>query len=168
MNMYVSILKQNNKQHLISHDGTKFVINQAFLLDVFKILKTEEGHNLQKTYMSNNYKNYERLKNIMETDHSNFTQVLNDFLSNLRGFNGGIKNMAKEDINKFIEEWTKKDKEDFIKKLKKLTKMGIDTRKINDDDFIHSYIEYYKRQKKNAIRGHKFCKKIKKHQGQIS
>nr|QBK89117.1 MAG: XRN 5'-3' exonuclease [Mimivirus LCMiAC02] len=151
MNMYVSILKQNNKQHLISHDGTKFVINQAFLLDVFKILKTEEGHNLQKTYMSNNYKNYERLKNIMGASHTNFTQVLNEFLSNLRTYNNSVRsieNMAKEDIDKFVEEWTKKDKEDFIKKLKKLTKMGIDARKINDDKFIHHYIEYYKRQKK--------------------
>jgi len=161
INIYIGVLKKNNKRHLISHNGKKFIINQNFLLNIFKILKTDEGKNLQKVYMSNNYHNYERLKNIMGADHANFTQVLNDFLFNLRKFNKEIRSIVKSNIDNFINKWTKKDKETFIKKVKKFTKMGLDTRNINDADFIHSYIEYYNRQKKTPYIAINFIKKSK-------
>nr|QBK88539.1 MAG: XRN 5'-3' exonuclease [Mimivirus LCMiAC01] len=161
IDIYTTVLKSNNKHHLISHNGQKYIINQDVFLSIFKILKKDEGKNLQKTYMSNNYINYERLKNIMGADHANFTQVLNDFLSNLRKFNGEIKNMTESNIDDFVNKWTKKDKESFIKKLKKLTKMGMDTRNMNDDDFIHAYIEYYERQNKIPYIAINFVKRSK-------
>ena len=73
-------LKNNTIKHL----------NQKVLIDFIRILKEDEGGNLQKKYMSTYYQNYGKLKKILSADQNNFTKMANEFLIKLRKFNGQV------------------------------------------------------------------------------
>src|SRR5690606_23353165 len=89
INMYVKVLENHNST-MIGTKGVmtknKNVINISFFLDMIKVLHNDEGGNLQKIYMSSNYRNYNKLKEILGADQTNFTILLNDFLKTLRDF----------------------------------------------------------------------------------
>lgn len=136
---YVKILYDKTITYLLNEKS----IDQNMLLKLFKILHDDEGGNLQKIYMTSHYQNYEKLKKIMETDHENFTNTLNNFLSKLKKFNNEIRN---EQIN--INNWIS-DNGEFISKLIKLTKFQTDIQNtINQYEFIDDYIKYYKKYNK--------------------
>jgi len=126
---YVKLLKENGN-YIIENSR----INQTTFLNLIKILHYDEGGNLQKIYMSSHYRNYDKLKKVMDANQDNFTTVLNSFLRKLQIFNHQIKNN-----NLDIKKWS--SDEDFIKKMSKLTQ-------IDEHHFIANYLKYYKETKK--------------------
>jgi len=114
-------------------------INQNSFINIIKILHYDEGGNLQKTYMSNHYQNYEKLKKIMNATHETFIKVLNDFLSKLRLFNNNIRSNK---LNK--NSWISSE-QDFILKLIKLTKLQFNNNSVDLLEFIDDYIRYYQK-----------------------
>ncbi len=131
---YIEIL--NNGKNLIDITKDNKTLNQEFLVDLIINLAKGEGGNLQKTYMSNNYQNYNKLKRTLGADQSNFTEVLNEFLSNLRNLNSDIR----KDNN--VDNWYK-NKDDFVTKLKKLTNIGLSSN-VDNKEFIRAYHKFYK------------------------
>jgi 5'-3' exonuclease len=132
---YVNTLKENKFGYIIE----KNKINQQNFLNLIKILHYDEGGNLQKVFIASHYENYNKLKKIMQADSTNFTIILNEFLSKLRKFNFDIRN------GKNVTEH--KNDQDFMKKIKLLTKMDNKTFN-NDKQFIDAYINYYKKNNK--------------------
>lgn len=137
IDIYIDILKDG--EYLINQATTK-TINQPFLVKLINNLAQNEGDSLQKTYMANNYQNYNKLKRVMGADQSNFTQILNNFLSNLRSLNSDIRK------NSDISKWYKET--EFVSKLVKLVP---NMRSDNNDSFLRSYQNYYKDNKKFPI-----------------
>lgn len=138
---YASLVKKTEgDSYLIRYsDSTqRRVINQSFFLDLLEILKTDEGGSLQKVYMAKNYYNYRRLKKMMGANDSNFTQILGDFLENIRDFHEQVE--KSDNKKKVVEKWLKQD--DFVTKLRKLTRMG---KGKNNNDFLYSYVEQHTR-----------------------
>ena len=131
---YIEIL--NNGKNLIDITKDNKTLNQEFLVDLIINLAKGEGGNLQKTYMSNNYQNYNKLKRTLGADQSNFTEVLNEFLSNLRNLNSDIRKDNNVD-NLY------KNKEDFLSKLKKLTNIGLSSN-VDNKEFVRAYHKFYK------------------------
>ena len=113
-------------------------INQKQFTKLIKILHYDEGGNLQKVYLTNNYQNYDKLRRVMNIEDDDFTQVLNSFLSKLRIFNNEIRTNK---IN--IKQWVTQNK-DFIKILIKLTRFQSNIMNPTDpEEFINEYIKYY-------------------------
>jgi 5'-3' exonuclease len=130
-----------------NNDGHKR-INFDFFKDIIKVLKFDEGGNLQKVYMTSHYKNYDKLKRLMGADHNTFTDKLNKFLSMLRHFNDDIRQLNGEDL---LKKWNVTNNIDFFDKLKKMVKLGntqFDIRKATPKELINSYYDFYKRQNK--------------------
>lgn len=113
-------------------------INQSMFLKMIKVLHIDEGGNLQKMYMTSHYHNYDKLKKILSATQYNFTEVMINFLEQLRSFNNQIR---KGEV--------KKQDNEFIKKLMKLTKFQTEEYNHNDpNDFIEKYQKYYKQNNK--------------------
>lgn len=151
---YIETLKVN-KNYIISYNHTlkKKVINQDVFIDLIRVLQMDEGGNLQKIYMASEYQNYNALKKLLNANQDNFTEVINDFLLKLREFNNDIRNLRDNNNIKYvIDKWTKPTAKDFINKLKRLARIYNKPTnfgdRINDDDFINSYAEYYFRENK--------------------
>jgi 5'-3' exonuclease len=140
---YAALLNENDLIYMIKYDSKrrKKVINARMFLDFLRILKQEEGASLQNNYMSSSYKNYYRIKQVMEISGDNLTDVLNNFLADLRNFHDAIRSGD----NKIIDKWIDKDK--FIHKLKKLVRFskGEDLRKVNNKQFVEKYKDHYRR-----------------------
>jgi len=136
INKYIEVLNSNKVKYLIYYDknSKRKNINYDVFLDIVKYFKMDEGGNLHKVYMSNNYTNYNKLKKVLDATQENFTKVLNEFLFKLRKFNNDVR----KNVN--VDKW--KSESDFISKLNKLVKLSI------KDSFIESYIEYYKKNHK--------------------
>lgn len=134
---YVNFLKENKMKYIIQDNQT---INQNLLLQMIKLLHYDEGGNLQKMYMINHYQNYDKLKKIMDINKdSNFTLVLNDFLSTLRKFNDQIRK-NRLDMNYWI-----RNEQEFINKMIKLTRFQLNSLNSTDHyEFIQDYQKYYK------------------------
>lgn len=136
---YTKLLRQNNT-YLINK-----TINQDMFIKLLKILHENEGENLQRMYMSSQYRNYDKLKKTLNVS-DNFTQVVNAFLMKLRAFNHQIRN-GKVDVNHLITNET-----DFLDKLIKLTRFRNNlehTKNAADQrEFINDYIRYYKQNNK--------------------
>jgi len=129
--------------YLIEYNEDKKTINQKVLTKLFEILAENEGANLQKMYMVSNYRNYNKLKEIIGANEMNFTKVMIHFLETLRRLNNEIKTGTLK-----IEKWKMED-DDFIHKLTKLV------------GNIDSYVEYYHRNGKFPYIGFKIrTKKI--------
>ena len=124
---------QEEKKYLIIKKNDKKIINQTAFLKLLKILHFDEGGNLQKIYMTTHYRNYDKLKKIMDANQNNFTQVLNDFLGKLKMFNNQIRN------NNLDKKYWSNEK-DFIKKLMKVTDINL---KISDPNDIQFFINEY-------------------------
>jgi len=114
------------------------LIDQEMFLKMIKILHTDEGKNLQKMYMTNHYHNYDKLKKVLEADQYNFTDVMIQFLDQLRQFNSQIR---KGEV--------KKHDPRFIKQLMKMTNFQMEEFNRDDpDDFIEKYQQFYKKNNK--------------------
>ena len=72
------------------------------------ILQNDEGTNLQRTYMSNNYLNYKSLKKIMGVEGPKFNEVLLDFLGKLRKFHQDVR--MGENVNAWLKKTSFLDK----------------------------------------------------------
>ena len=55
-------------------------LNISVLFEFIKLLQHNEGTNLTKNYMATHYRNYNKLKDIIGADNTNFTSKLNKFL----------------------------------------------------------------------------------------
>jgi 5'-3' exonuclease len=150
---YIEALKENmdrsrsfSYNYLIDYNRTKerSVIDFTFLVHILKHLQLDEGGNLQKQYISQNYQNYDKLKRLLEADQTNFTQVLNEFLNNLRSLNEDIK--KKTPIDKIMEKYLTSNYEQFIHILSKLTQLKTHINNRNEPDvFLAAYVnEYHK------------------------
>ncbi|AYV78455.1 MAG: XRN 5'-3' exonuclease [Edafosvirus sp.] len=152
-----------NYNYIVQYDEKKKkkYINQKMLLTTIKVLHDDEGGNLQRTYMASHYQNYGKLKKIIGGENEQFTIIMNDFLTKLRNMNEEIKskNLNKQ---KVIDTWIM-DKE-FINKLRKLTRLGINPNQ-SDEVFLKAYITFYERDPKHKfpkvnVTFHKFSKTI--------
>lgn len=132
---YIELFK-SKKDYIINYDKDVRIINYSILLEMIKLLQIDEGGNLQKNYMSSQYRNYNKLKTILGTNQENFTKVLNEFLNKLRKLNSDIRS----GIDFIFEE-----NKDFIKIMNKLTKFPS---KVNDEEFLENYKQYYQENKK--------------------
>jgi 5'-3' exonuclease len=115
-------------------------INQKMFLKVIKVLREDEGANLQKIYIASHYRNYDKLKKLLGATQNNFTEVMAHFLDNLRKFNNEIR-QNKLNINHYLTK-----EQDFINKMIRLTQIQHD--KINPETFIKEYVNYYKNNNK--------------------
>jgi 5'-3' exonuclease len=86
--------KNNQSKYLIFNNkkNNSKTINLYFLKDLIRILKQDEGGNLQKVYMAAHYKNYERLRKTVNASQEDFIDVITNFLSDVREFNKDIRN----------------------------------------------------------------------------
>jgi 5'-3' exonuclease len=142
---YVDLLKANvtdgKFKYIINHDhSTK---NKKIDLPMFKgaikLLKQDEGGNLQKIYITSHYQNYDKLKKIMGATHTTFTEVLNDFLSKLREMNNDL---SKIDGKEFIDKWKNDEYVEFIDRMKRVTRLPI-RRDATVDEFLKAYAASY-------------------------
>lgn len=140
---YIKLLQGNldkDEQFIILYDRktNKKTINQKQFTKIIKILHYDEGENLQKIYLTNNYQNYDKLRKIMGIDNGNFTQILNSFLAKLRKFNYDVRNGK---VN--VKQWAIQEK-DFINILIKLTRFQQNIMNPSDpEEFINQYINYF-------------------------
>ncbi len=133
---YIKLLSVE-KNYVITQDNNRKILNQKIFINMIKLLKEQEGANLQSIYITNHYHNYNKLKKIIEVDNDDFIVVINAFLDKLRKFN---KNIREKHIS--MEYWLTKQSK-FIEILNKLTKLP-DVQITNNEEFIHAYINYYK------------------------
>ena len=140
INKYITLLKETNK-YIINYNKktNKREINLIMFKGIIKLLKQDEGGNLQKIYITSHYQNYDKLKKVLEADHSTFTKVLNNFLSKLREMNDDLTTNK----NDFINKWSNNEYSDFINKLKKITRLSIN-KESNNITFLNAYIDEYK------------------------
>lgn len=132
---YIKVIKENRDKssynYMIDIKSNRRVLDQDIFIKVIRELHLDEGGNLQKVYMSNNYRNYNRLKRIILRGNSdNFTLELNKFLTNLRLLNKAVE------TNKDLSEWSKNIV--FSKQLQ-------DTTRLSD---IESYAAYYRQNRR--------------------
>ncbi len=132
---YIKLLSVE-KNYIITQNGNKKLLNQKIFVNMMKLLKDQEGTNLQNIYITNHYHNYNKLKKIIGAENEDFIVVINEFLDKLRKFN---KNVREKHVS--MEYWLTKQS-DFIETLNKLTKLP-DSHSTNED-FIHAYVNYYK------------------------
>jgi 5'-3' exonuclease len=132
---YIKLLLKE-KDYIIFDKDNRKILNQKIFIQMLKLLKEQEGANLQNIYITNHYHNYNKLKKIIGAENDNFIMVINDFLDKLRKFNKNIRE-NKVSIQYWLTEQLK-----FIEVLKKLTKLP--DRIENNNDFIDAYINYYK------------------------
>jgi 5'-3' exonuclease len=112
-------------------------INYLFFYNLIKELQMNESERLYKVYMQTNYRNYDKIKKILDTDDINFKKDLEEFLKKLQKFNNDIKKVST--IQK-LDLWLS-DKP-FIKIMMKLTNLN----KVNDArHFIDIYYNYYEK-----------------------
>jgi 5'-3' exonuclease len=150
---YVYVIKKSVED---KHEGINYVtywskkeqkhkIDQRILTSLIKVLQFDEGGNLQKKYLVSHYQNYNWLKKMMGADQTNFTTIMTKFLDQLRKFHLEMEEIRNNrDLDNFIDDWTSKNKEEFIKKLMKLTRLeGVKAK--NPDEFIEAYVEYVER-----------------------
>ena len=140
INKYITLLKETNK-YIINYNKktNKREINLIMFKGIIKLLKQDEGGNLQKIYITSHYQNYDKLKKVLEADHSTFTEILNNFLSKLREMNDDLTTNK----NDFINKWSNNEYSDFINKLKKITRLSIN-KESNNITFLNAYIDEYK------------------------
>lgn len=141
INKYITLLKENNK-YIINYNKktNKREINLIMFKGIIKLLKQDEGGNLQKIYITSHYQNYDKLKKVLGADHSTFTEILNNFLSKLREMNNDLTTINKND---FINKWSNDEYSDFINKLKKITRLSIN-KQSNNITFLNAYTDEYK------------------------
>ena len=132
---YIKLLSKEKSYIILNKDDRK-VLNQKVFIQMLKLLKDQEGTNLQNIYINNHYHNYNKLKKIIGADNENFIVIINEFLDKLRKFN---KNVRESRVS--VQYWLT-DQLNFIEVLKKLTKL--DAYITNNNDFIDAYIKYYK------------------------
>lgn len=152
---YIEVYSNSNKHIIFSKDKQKY-LDQETLTKFFYVLQDIELDNLQKKYIQTNYQNYNKLKKILGADSQNFTDVLNDFLLNLRKFNDQIRGMKIK-----YNEWTNKD---FINKLMRLAKLDLSYDSKNSKEFIDAYNKYFlknNRLPKISVIFQKYSKSIK-------
>ena len=68
IDLYIKLIAENN--YLIEYDSNtkRKYINQEVFIKLIHLLKKNEGKNLQKVYMKNNYHNYKNLKKLFSTN----------------------------------------------------------------------------------------------------
>jgi len=128
INKYIEVIK--NSDYLIKYDNRYKIDNKVFF-ELIRRLKNDEGGNLQKVYLSNYYKNYDKLKRVLGATHNNFTNILNEFLIKLRIFNKNVKKNIKD----------KNIDNEFLDVLKLLTKFKNEK---SNEKFLDEYYGYYK------------------------
>lgn len=149
---YVDLLSMQAKLTLsvkyiinIDKDNTSkdfYTLDQEVFILLIQILYKNEGSNLQKIYMASHYRNYDKLRKIINSNNKdNFIENLNNFLYKLRILNNRvIKN--KIDVNNYQTNET-----NFMNKLMKLTKFNNKPNK-NIQDFLKDYMDFYKKHNK--------------------
>jgi 5'-3' exonuclease len=136
IDIYLTIVKETN-EYLLSKK-----INYKFLLLLLKKIKDIENQSLQKTYISSHYRNYEKLKKILQTSNDDFNETIIEFLENIRKFHKEIENNGS--YNKLSK--------DFYNKLKQLTKIpNININKLSITEFIDIYKQHYNQKSKPKI-----------------
>ncbi|MBA42793.1 MAG: hypothetical protein CMF62_02150 [Magnetococcales bacterium] len=136
VDIYIDIYN-SKKEYLIKFDEKNKVkiFDQDFFIELMNKLKNNEGGNLQKNYMSSHFRNYDKLRKLLNATSDNFNEKINNFLNNLRNFNNSIRNNKDSKFD-----------DDFIEKLKLLTRFdGLNTRKMNIKEFIDNYKIHYER-----------------------
>ncbi len=136
---YIDILP--NDKYLIEKINNKNKLNYDVLLSFIKKIQEDEYQNLQKNYMASHYRNYDKIKKILDADNNNFTEKLNNFLTELRKLNETIKthNYNSDDDYKNIID------NDFLEKLASITSFDNNEKIDNIPIFLKKYIIYYKR-----------------------
>jgi 5'-3' exonuclease len=159
INKYIDVLGNSKGKYLIyySNKEKKRKINEDVFLNVIDILHKKEGKNLQKVYASTHYRNYNRIKKLLNVDQNNFTEKLNTFLDTLQDLNNDISNKEFK-----IEKWL--DQTKFINILKRLTRFDDKYYPNYDNElFLQTYYEYYDRNKrlpKILITFHRFNRSL--------
>lgn len=115
----------NNKNKYLVQDHN---IDIEVLTDIFNIISKYEKKILYNLYLSTHYKNYNFLKKILKAESSNFNEVMEDFLNNLRHFHDDI-----------AEGKTSGWKNEFINILKSI----LHFEKVTNERFISDYISDY-------------------------
>ena len=137
INRYIQTIKHNNNNYIIYFDKTLNIkkINFKILLDFIKVIHIDEGGNLQKNYLSSHFKNYSKLKSVMNAEYDNFTTVMNTFLDKVDKFHSDIKS---DTLNNVLIKW--KGNDELITKLRYFS-MFKNVQKT--DEFIKAYYNFY-------------------------
>lgn len=129
--------------YLVDYDREKdrSIIDFPFLVDILKYLQLDEGGNLQKVYITQNYRNYDQLKKLLDADQTNFTQVMNDFLNKLQELNKEIEDNTISE--KIVSKFTSGQYVEFTNRLTRLAVL----QDVNDQkpkQFLQNYIKQYR------------------------
>src|SRR3989344_2190320 len=103
IDLYIKLIAENN--YLIEYDSNtkRKYINQEVFIKLIHLLKKNEGKNLQKVYMKNNYHNYKNLKKLFSTNGEDLIEDILKFLEILRSLDDAIVNNEKnDDIYKLV------------------------------------------------------------------
>jgi len=146
---YVDLLKSNvtdsKFKYIVNYDNStkNKKIDLLMFKGMIKMLKQDEGGNLQKIYITSHYQNYDKLKKIMGATHTTFTEVLNDFLSKLREMNDDV---SKIDKKEFVDKWKNDEYIEFLNRMKRVTRLPI-SKEVTNDQFLKAYADSYEKTK---------------------
>jgi 5'-3' exonuclease len=116
IDIYSKLLKYD-QNYLILYDKHKRKINNSFLIKLIKKFSECEDKHLYNTYLSNHYRNYDKIKKIIHKKNSFFVDDLTHFLEQLNNFVNDVKNDNNIDI------WI--NNTEFSKQLEQLSNISI-------------------------------------------
>lgn len=126
--------KNNTDPYLISIDNGKRRLLYKQLRTLMKIFQYNEGGQMNKNYIANNFKNFRFIKKVLDANENNFIEKMSGFLDKIRAFNDDIRNKSFEQV---MIKW-KNDRE-FSNKLSKFIKLDK-----KQDSIIKGIYDYYK------------------------
>lgn len=132
---FVEISNKNNiDPYLISiKDGERKLMYKQ-LRTLIKIFQYNEGGQMNKNYIANNFKNYRFIKKVMGAEEDNIIEKMSSFLDKIRDFSEDIRKKSFEQV---MIKW-KNDRE-FANKLSKFIKL-----EKKQDSIIKGIYDYYK------------------------
>lgn len=139
IDLYIKLIAENN--YLIEYDSNtkRKYINQEVFIKLIHLLKKNEGKNLQKVYMKNNYHNYKNLKKLFSTNGEDLIEDILKFLEILRSLDDAIVNNEKnDDIYKLVSANKK-----FLGIYKRVVNLDI-KHNIDDKKLFDELKAYYK------------------------
>lgn len=138
INKYIDFINISNEHkldpYLISFDNGKRSLQYKSFRVLLKVFKQNEGGQMNKNYLANNFRNYDNLKKIMNAG-DDFIEKMSIFLEKLRNFTTEIRN---SNLQTIMINW--QNDIDFIKCLEKFVKLENQT---TQTTIIKSIFEYY-------------------------
>jgi 5'-3' exonuclease len=138
LDKYIMLLNENKSNIVLYNKKAKYkYINYDMFLKLVHILQLREGRQLQNVYLSNTYRNYKRLKEMMDIGDNDFVIVMNDFNELVKSFNYDIRSKGTHEV---VNKWGERKYDEFIGKL-----VGILRWKEEGIDLIKKYAAFYKK-----------------------